>query len=400
MNRAKELVLREYDDTGAATLEKNWAQIEYTAYWCIHLLMPLSGIVGVIPEGIDDVSLILNGCYELHQVKCRDESQPPWTTAEVLPILCNQYCKRRAFSKPCTFHFVSDHLADTRTQFKPGNYGELYRLKYLLDIEHEGQRLTPNEENELSELEGAILPRIVSLISSQGESIDLTVARELLHDTWIDTKSLFVRNRPVYDELARAIAEALPSQPACSMPQLYEIYSRLLLLIVGKIIRGKSLADRTITRQEVLDCRIVAITPEPNLPDLNTIVGNTVAAKKALLGGFDATEVPAFALQMNRAREKRRRLESLGLNEKLDDLTLALLTLQGHCRRTVSKPGSDSRIGAEILAMLQLELRPCINMYFPNNTDIDEPFCHGLIWLVTNECHLWWHKSGAEVQQT
>lgn len=85
MNRAKELVLRVYDDTGADTLEKHWAQIEYSAYWCAHLLLPSSGIKGVIPEGIDDVTLVKDNCYELHQVKCRDSGSG--TIAKALPLL-------------------------------------------------------------------------------------------------------------------------------------------------------------------------------------------------------------------------------------------------------------------------------------------------------------------------
>jgi hypothetical protein len=139
VNRVKELILREFGDQGADTFEKHWAQLEYTAYWCIHLLAPPSQILGVIPEGVDDVIIIWGVCRELHQVKCRDEIQPPLTTAEILPILCQQYHRRLAFSEPCHFHFVSDYVADTKTQLKPGvSYGPLSRLKQLLDIEHAG----------------------------------------------------------------------------------------------------------------------------------------------------------------------------------------------------------------------------------------------------------------------
>ena len=393
--RAKELVLRKYDDTGADTLQKYWAQIEYAAYWCVHLLLPKSGIKGVIPEGIDDVTLARNTCFELHQVKCRDESQAPWTTAEVLPILCGQYLRRTAFKKPGQFHFVSDHVADTKTQLRPGNsYGQLYRLKLLLDIEHEGQAFTPEEATELEELEREILPRIAELMKSGGESLDFAIARELLHSTWIDTKSLYIRNRPIYDELSNAFLEALPGQPPCNIPQLDEVYSRLLLLIVEKIITGKSLEGRTITRDDVLACRTEAITPEANLPDLNKLPRNSMAEKKASYGGFDTTEFPAFALQMRHTQEKRRRLETLGLYEKLEDLTLALITLQAQHRRSISQSRSELTIGPSILAAIQPHLQNCITAYFPNTTDIDLPFCHGLLWSATNDCHLWWHRIG------
>lgn len=394
--RAKELVLRQYDDTGAETLGKHWAQIEYTAYWCIHLLIPQSGVKGVIPEGIDDVTLIRENCVELHQVKCRDESQPPWTTSEVLPILCSQYLRRTAFDQPCQFHFVSDHVADTKTQLRPGNsYGQLYRLKYLLDIVHEGQVLTYEEASELDELEGEALPRIIELVESRGEHIEIAFARELLHNTWIDTKSLYVRNRPVYDELSSAFLEALPGQPPCNIPQLDKVYRRLLGLIVEKIINGKSLQERTITRDEVLACRAEAVALEPNLPDLNILPGNSIAEKKAWFGGFDITELPVFALQMRRAQEKRRRLETLGLDEKVEDLMLALITLQGQCRRAISQTYPDTEIGPNILSEVQPQIQGWINKYFPDTADVDIPFCDGLLWLYTDDCTLWWHRIGA-----
>jgi hypothetical protein len=391
--RAKELILRKYDDTGADTFEKHWAQIEYTAYWCVHLLLPQSGIIGVIPEGIDDVTLVKSDCFELHQVKCRDESQAPWTTADILPILCSQYHRRTAFEKQCEFHFVSDHVADAKTQFRPGNsYGQLFRLKHLLDIKHQGDSFTAEEAKELKELEAVILPRIIELMAKEGETVNQSDAQALLHDTWIDTKSLYIRNRPIYSELSAAFVEAFPGQPACNVPQLEEIYCRLLLHIVGKIIIGRTLEARTIAREDVLTCRVEAITPEANLPDLNKLQGHTTAEKKALYGGFDTTEFPIISLQMRRMQEKRRRLETLGFYENIEDLSLALLTLQSYHRREISKSHSELTIGPKILHTMQSHLQDVINKYVPTLIEVDLPFCHGLLWSSTNDCHLWWHR--------
>ena len=396
--RVKELVLRQYDDTGADTLEKHWAQIEYTAYWCSHLLIPQSGIIGVIPEGIDDVTLVRKDCFELHQVKCRDESRAPWTTADVLPILCGQYRRRNAFEKPCQFHFVSDHLADTKTQLRQGiSFGQLFRLKNLLDIRHQEYPYTPKEAKELKELESAILPKIVELLGKDGEKINLSTARELLYNTWIDTKSVYIRNRPIHDELSAAYLAAFPGQPACTIPQLDEIYSRLLLLIVSKIITGKNLEARTIKHKDVLACRVEAISPESNLPDLNKLQGNTTAEKKAFYGGFDTTEFPIISLQMSRMKDKRRKLEALGLYENIEDLSLAILTLQSQHRREISKSNTELTIGPNILRTLRPNLQEIINQYAPTIGEIDLPFCHGLLWASTDECHLWWHRIGTKV---
>jgi hypothetical protein len=213
VNITKELVLREYGDEGADTLEKHWAQIEYTAYLCSLMLSPTSGIIGIIPEGIEDVCIVFENSFELHQVKCRDNSQPPWTTSEILPILCKLYHHRLAFDKPCQFYFVSDYVADAKTQLRPGTYGALAKLKQLLDIQHDGYGMRPEEIKEFAELEIAIVERIVALMSEDHkESVETSLASELLACTHIETGSKRIRNHVNYDELAEIMVQAFPGQ--------------------------------------------------------------------------------------------------------------------------------------------------------------------------------------------
>jgi hypothetical protein len=394
MRRTKDLLLRTFDDTGADTLEKHWAQIEYTAYWCIQALMPATGVTAVIPEGIEDVTLVRDTYYELHQAKCRDESQQPWTTAEVLPILCKQYNRRNAFAKPCQYHFVTDHVADAKTQFRPGvSFGQLYRLKYLLDIEHDGQQFAPLEKTELAELESDIIPKIIQLMASQhGEAIGSRMAYDLLHSSWIDTKSPYLRGQPPYDNLATALETAYPGQPACTMPQLAVIFERILLLIRDRIIREVTISGRTITRDDVMSCRDLAMAPEPGLPCLDRLPGQTRLEKKTLHGGFDTTELPVFARQRLRVLQKRRELEALGLADRIEDLYLALLTYQQQSRREASRLPLSVAVGPKILDLLGPSVSQCVQTYFPDVPNVDVPFCYGLIWDATNKCELWWHR--------
>jgi len=151
MTSIKDQVLREFGDQGADTLERYFAQIEYTTLWCIRMLRDAEKISVVIPEGVEDVVVVRQDVYELHQVKTRDESQGPWTTAEVLPILCQQYHRRKAFPGECRYYFVSDQMADTKTRLRedPPAFGPLYRLKLLLEIEHDGQTHSPDEKEKL-----------------------------------------------------------------------------------------------------------------------------------------------------------------------------------------------------------------------------------------------------------
>jgi hypothetical protein len=396
MNRIKELVLREFGDDGADTLEKYWAQIEYTAYWCISLLSNRAGLVSVAPEAVEDLVLEREECFELHQVKCRDESQPSWTTSEVLPILCKQYSRRRAFSRTCYFHFVSDHVADTKTRFQPGtSLGALSRLKFFLETEHAGQGLAPAESSEFGELEREIVKRISELMrENHSERVDNTLARQLLHNTWIDTRSIYVRSRPFYDGLAHVLLETFPGQPPCAMPHLEAIYRRILLMIATRIITKNTIAERSIRRADILSCRVEATRPEPGLPDLDSQPGTSAVDKKALYGGFDATELPAFGLQRIRADSKRRRLELLGRQEQIEDLSLALITDQQYCRRLVSKSSTGIPAGPDILEMMRSRIGTHIETYCRETTDVDEPFCLGLLWSATDECHLWWHRLG------
>lgn len=394
MGHVKELLLRLFDDTGADTFAKHWAQIEYTAYWCIRMVLPEAKISGVIPEGIEDVTIIRNEHYELHQVKCRDESQPPWTTADILPILCGQYHRRHAFLHPCKFHFVSDHVADNKTLFKPGvSYGPLYRLKMLLEIKHSGQEFTPAELAEFTELEAEVICRIKEILKIKyNEQVDDKIASTLLHRTWIDTKSPYLRTQPLYDELSAVFLTTFPGQPACTMPQLHEIYLRILGLIVNKITTGKTLEDRTIRRDDILNCRSATITPEHGLPDLSRLPGNSRMEKKALYAGFDVTELPLLALLRLKADSKRRKLESLGLSEKVEELVLILMIWQQKCRRALSKTHTQLQIGPEILEMVQSDICAHLPPYFSDLNEVDELFCQGLIWQATNDCHLWWHR--------
>lgn len=398
MGHVKELLLRQFDDTGADTFAKHWAQIEYTAYWCIQMVLPQAKINGVIPEGIEDVTIIRDGHYELHQVKCRDESQPPWTTAETLPILCGQYHRRHAFSHPCEFHFVSDHLADNKTQFKPGvSYGPLYRLKTLLEIKHSGQEFTPAELVEFTELEAEVIFRIKEILKTKyNEPVDDEIACSLLHGSWIDTKSPYLRSQPLYDELSSVLLASFPGQPACTMPQLQDIYRRILSIIVNRIITGKTLEERTIRCNDILNCRAQAIAPEYGLPDLSQLPGDTRLEKKAIYAGFDVTELPVLALLRLKADSKRRKLETLGLGEKVEELALMLMIGQQSCRRALSKNCTQLQIGPEILEMVQSEIRAHFSTYFSNLNEVDELFCQGLIWQATNDCHLWWHRTTAQ----
>lgn len=399
MDRVKDYILRQCNDVGADTLEKYWAQIEYTAYWCVHLLLPKSKVVRVIPEGIEDVIIDKGDYYELHQVKCRDESQPPWTTAEILPILCDLYSKRHKFNKECEFHFVSDHLADSKTKQRSNSFGALQRLKHLLEILHTDGRFSIEEEEELSCLEEAIFPKIIEnlLNSKDREEIDKNFAISLLHKTHIETNSRYVRNLPDFAEISEGFKTACPDLLTIDIPLLDKIYNRILILIVNKITKEVTFNNRAINNQDIMNCRYEPLNLANAHPTLDDLPGNTPLEKKAIFSGFSPTEIPLFSLQKAKALEKIRRFSLLGLEENIDDLSLALITKQNYYRREISTSNNDLCIGPEIYLKLQQDMPSLIKNYFPDENSIDEVFGLGLLWKATDECTLWWERLNSSV---
>ncbi len=392
MNNIKEHILRTYNDIGADTLEKYWGQIEYTAYWCTHLLLPNSHLERVIPESIEDVVLDKGTGFELHQVKCRDESRPPWTTAEVIPILCDLYNKRHAFEKDCEYHFVSDHLADTKTELRNGSYGSLQRLKHFLEIFHLDNNFLPKEQEEFNNLKRVVIQKIIDTLSLKfGENNNnFEDGVELLNKTYIDTNSKLVRGRPNLQELAYALEISCLDIQSPNILTLERIYNRLLIHIVEKTIRGTSVDARSITKVEVMNCRNEPISVDGKHPNLDDLPGKTVIEKKAIYAGFHLSEIPIFTRQFIRASEKSRLFSILGLEENVNDFSLALMSKQNYYRREISDERKTIGIGPNIYQKIQEDLPTLIQTYLPNVKQADEVYGLGLLWKATDECLLWW----------
>lgn len=394
MSRIKEQTLRELGDQGADTLERYFAQVEYTAYWCIRMLIDAEGIRAVIPEGGEDIVVFQQGIYKLYQIKTRDESQNPWTTAEVLPILCKQYQARKIFSGKCRFYFVSDRTADTKTALGKKSYGALYRLKFLLDLRQHGQILNVEQKKEIDQIESILIPAIQKKLKAKNNEIinDFEV-RLLLENTCIETDNRILRNPKNELELESALLQALPGIQNYTVPQLKEIYDRLILLIVRKIISGSSIEDRLIEREDILNCRVSSNSGYEARLDLDRFPGNSLLEKKALLGGFDPTEISRFRRQKLLAERTIRRLKNFDLNEELEHLTIAILDHHGECRHKVCREqGISSKPGPKILSAIRNDLPEIARKHASKlGRDIDDQFCLGVLWKETNECSAWWH---------
>jgi Cap4-like dsDNA endonuclease family protein len=298
MTKIKQQVLREFGDDGADTLRRYFAQLEYTAYWCIRMLRSGEAIEAITPEGVEDLVIKREGITELHQVKTRGEGRGMWTISDVLPILCQQYHRRKAFPSPCRFYFVSDQRADNERRNK-NSFGSLFRLKFLLAVEHDGQSLKDEEQQELCELESILISKIQEQCwEKHKEEVDMVTAKSLLHSTWIETDCPALRDTENQNliELGEALSDVFPGLPSPSHNHIKEMYCRLLALVARRIIIGTTLEERRITRADVLNCRVSSRSTEGQ-PDLDKVPGDTVLDKKLYLGGFDPTEWPIFTVR-------------------------------------------------------------------------------------------------------
>jgi hypothetical protein len=388
MIRIKELCLREFGDQGAETLERYFAQIAYTAFWCIRMLYSHEGIEAVIPEGYEDVVVIRKGVYELHQVKTRQESRGPWSMSEVLAILCQQYNRRSFFPSACLFHFVSNQMADNKAQ-KPNT---LYRLKLLLDIEHSGDRYTEGEKEDLKLIERRLVPQIRQiLLQEYTDEVDDATALELLHRTWIDTDCSVIRNPNHVIELEAALAASCPGIHPYNLPQLQDIYDRLILLIVRKIITTLTFHARYLRTDDILSCRSKVMNAlENGYKKLDQVPGDTILDKKAILAGFDLTELPRFHRQKALAEATRRKYVTLNMENELERLISAILDCHWECRNTVCRiRGIEQCPGPHILSLIMAKLEEIVVRTFPQS-DVDSSFCMGLLWKQTDLCAAWW----------
>jgi len=397
------------DDSGADTLRRFYAQIEYTAYWCIRLLVVSEGLQAVVPETVEDVVLVRADRYELHQVKTRDESRGPWTLTELQPILSKLFIHRGVFDKPCSFCFVSNQLAENTRQRGNHSPPSLYRLKSLLEARAMSGGLQPDEQVEYD----AILQRVVpTIIQSCPPKTSLTEAdcRGCLAVAQIDTQSNKLHYPNVNHEHSptniQALGDALQRRfPGHSPPTFVDcarIYRRLIDIVLQRVRGGQTFDERRITEEHVLDCRAEAAPAEPRHPEIAAAPGATLLDKKFHLAGFDTPRREAMHRQKAEASTFVRRLPAGDSFDALNRLILTLVDHQESRRQEViaSQPDTGA-IGEAVLSRVRTELPALSQRCFPTRQDVDDHVCLGLLWEETGQCRAlshWVPATGVAVE--
>jgi hypothetical protein len=363
------------------------------------MIDPSSRIRAVIPEAVEDLLVLRNGRFELRQIKTRNESVGAWSTSELVPILATQYSRSYAFGqRRFSFHFVSDARADTRAP--RGGLGSLERLKELLNLSRAGEVLGGTERDQLDWFLRVLPARLAAAISVPGGApCSETEAADFLLGTYVETNDADCRAPRNLETIDLALERALPEEPRRTVPELRDIYDRLLLMIVQRIRTGRDLAGRAIRRADVIGCRRVADRPRDEVLQLDTLPGATKLEKKTLYGGFSAVEAKQFRRQMAYARTRRRELRAMGLGDELELLDLALSELQRERRRFLSE--SDSvpfPFGPALLGSLRPHLHSFGPSHLPPAALPSAMLCQGLLWDDTQACRSAWHPISREIR--
>ena len=390
----REAILREFGDTGADTLDRYQMQLEYTAFWCVRMLDPASRIDAVIPESIEDVVIERAAKYELRQVKTRAESVGDWSLDAALPILCAQYARRRAFNRPCSFHFVSNVGAANRPPRSARRPAPLWVLKHLLEKLAMDGVLNGDDYAEMRRLEGRLVPRIRDILNNNhGDAVSRADVIESIRNTVIETSSIDLIKPISVTELDAALHAYNSACPPYTSQQLQRISDAIVLLIIRKIRTGTTIDARRITPSEVFECSSPAAAPD-NVPDLSAAAGRTLFEKKLALAGFDSTELPVFNRQKTMGEAFARELEQLVGMSVLDRVTIALLDLQRLRRRSISRVTPAQDVGPALYEVLKGEVVAEAIPYLPNGVQCDAFHCLGLLWSETSKCNAWWHPIG------
>jgi hypothetical protein len=390
-------VLQLFGDYGADTIDRYFAQIEYTAVWCARMLDPRERVRVVIPEAVEDLVVLRHGRLELRQAKSRDESVGAWSLQELVPILGAQYARSYAFGdRQFSFHFVSDARAEARVN---RNIGSLEALKDVLDLRRRGMSLSAKEATALR-LFRERLPCLIApyVRPPTGDVCDEQRAEAFLLATHIETNDSDFRTPLSLELLHTGLIVAQPWMGHRTLPELRAIYDQLLLLIVKRIREGTDLRTRAILRADVIKCCEMPIG-ESALAFNQLYPGKSMLEAKALHGGFDQFEVKQFRQQMGRAKVRKREIAAMQLGQAVEDLDLAVGELQRRERRALMMQlPPRAPFGPSLLEHIRPQLAGLATQYLPAGARPDVLLCQGLLWEHTQRCRSAWHAMTTRLQ--
>jgi hypothetical protein len=383
-----DLIIEKFGDYGAESSRRDEFQKHYAAFWCIEMLLDPT-ISAVICEYGEDVVVVRNNAYELHQVKTHQESRDDWKLEDVIPIISKTFAMVPYFGNVSRCCFVSN---DKST-------GILYRLKCLLEKEqcdwNTDDTIFFNDfcKNNSSK----ILKYMQAEDDRNTYSTDNVRALLLILDIDTDFHHMEYIQDSNMRKLRKAIEEKSKNIITLSDTEIAEIYERIMGM-VGKATIGKTKSEKTFTRDDIQNCLNVQIKRRieyrlPTPDEINNAPGNTKLEQKLQLGGF----TPEF---ISNAREvyvatlyKARSWEFGDTTSILDDIKFRMKYIWSDSFDKICQGHPDQeRIGRLILEEIKKDIPSLINLYEHGNFPVDDLFLLGTTWLLTSECQAYWSR--------
>lgn len=379
------------DDSGAKTLRLYHRQVQYAAFLCVQMLRDASQIEAVIPEAGEDIVAIRGGVQELYQIKTRSESVGPWTLREALWVICRQYVARSSFGPDCTFHFVSDQCSDPKEKPK-GLPGPLFLFKDLL---MQRGLLAPEKAALLREYEEALCPLIVERLANKYEdSLTEAEALNLLRRTRIQTSETRLNEYNWPGELQSALNERLPGH-VYDYDDLLRTQSRIWALIVDRTINELTVENRTIRREDVMECCQPGSSTSLPTSGWETYPGKNRLEQKCCAGGFEAERILNFTRRKLLTSAVVRQLSVVGRSPDVEQLATYLSEKQRESLEDALREGHTATPGPAALRLLKGELGAAVRRYFKAGVPEghDDDFAEGLLWRETERCYVNWGVS-------
>lgn len=229
------------EDSGALAQSRFFYQHQYTAYWCIQMLIE-KDIERIICEYHEDLVICWkDGHYEFIQVKSRGEGRGEWTLANLLKKTPNQSILEKLYAKKVKFVDSGSHLyIFVSNMGASGQSNDLHTLKKL--TAKPSDKWNGKEQNEFE----IIFDKIKKRIAVQNIDSLREFCLSLRIKTWQpDLVSICPYNIRELQKVLKEIRGV--DYPYEDLKGIYDA----ILRIVHHANLGKTIEEKTIRREHV-----------------------------------------------------------------------------------------------------------------------------------------------------
>jgi hypothetical protein len=370
------------EDFGALAQSRFFYQHQYTAYWCIQMLIGQE-IERIICEYHEDLVICWkDGHYEFIQVKTRGEGQGEWSLANLLQKTASQSILEKLYAKKVSFGDRGQHLyVFVSNMGASGQSNDLHTLKKLTE---KSPRKWDGEEKNSFEI---ILDRIRKKKAFKDADNLRGFCLSLRIRTWQpDLQSIGAYN---IGELQKALKEI----HGVDYPyeDLKKIYDSILQVVhranVAETREGKTIWNEHIESVIEAPARAKGYL-ERVKTDSEALNEVTTLQRKAQKARFDSDVITLLMDLRASANAFYRKYSHFDLPRKrLQHLSLEVQRLCVDVKLKAQKEGLD---GIEQWFSLQKHLRKVVESKGEGQPPIDLKYLIGVVGDLAGKCKVGW----------